>query len=283
VKVLPFKIPKTDESSIHLQIDDEVYFYDKLHQHPEAQLTWVIKGEGTLIHGDYLGSFREGEIFLMGSNVPHVFRCEKKYYALDNEQRVLSKSIFFRLEQLNEAAKIFPEVKSLLSILAAGDRGLKVESLHSASLIVGFNEVFEREGMSRLSSFFNLLGKLTDPNTIQYLNDIPQKSIKEVEGRRLDDIFRFTLDNFGRRITLEEVAEVANMNKASFCRYFKQHTRKSYIDFLNEYRINQATKLLLSREKPIAQICFEVGFNNLSNFNRTFKQLTGKTPREIGY
>jgi AraC-like DNA-binding protein len=283
VKVLPFKIPKTDESSIHLQIDDEVYFYDKLHQHPEAQLTWVIKGEGTLIHGDYLGSFREGEIFLMGSNVPHVFRCEKKYYALDNEQRVLSKSIFFRLEQLNEAAKIFPEVKSLLSILAAGDRGLKVESLRSASLIVGFNEVFEREGMSRLSSFFNLLGKLTDPNTIQYLNDIPQKSIKEVEGRRLDDIFRFTLDNFGRRITLEEVAEVANMNKASFCRYFKQHTRKSYIDFLNEYRINQATKLLLSREKPIAQICFEVGFNNLSNFNRTFKQLTGKTPREIGY
>ncbi len=266
-----------------MQIDDEVYFYDKLHQHPEAQLTWIIKGEGTLIHGDYLGSFREGEIFLMGSNVPHVFRCEKKYYALDNEERVLSKSIFFRLEQLKEVAKVFPEVKSLLSILAAGDRGLKVESLYSASLIAGFNKVFEREGMSRLSSFFNLLGKLTDPNTIQYLNDIPQKSIKEVEGRRLDDIFRFTLDNFGRRITLEEVAEVANMNKASFCRYFKQHTRKSYIDFLNEYRINQATKLLLSKEKPIAQICFEVGFNNLSNFNRTFKQLTGKTPREIGY
>lgn len=283
MKVLPFKIPKTDESSIHLQFDDEVYFYDKLHQHPEAQLTWIIKGEGTLIHGDYLGSFKVGEIFLMGSNVPHVFRCEKRYYALESDQRVLSKSIFFRFEQLKEVSKIFPEVKSLLSILVAGDRGLKVESLHSAPLIAGFNEVFEREGMSRLSSFFNLLGKLTDPNAIQYLNDIPQKSIKEVEGRRLDDIFRFTLDNFGRRITLEEVAEVANMNKASFCRYFKQHTRKSYIDFLNEYRVNQATKLLLSKEKPIAQICFEVGFNNLSNFNRTFKQLTGKTPREIGY
>jgi AraC-like DNA-binding protein len=281
VKVLPFRIPKTEESSLHLQIDDEVYFYDKLHQHPEAQLTWIIEGEGTLIHGDYLGSFKSGEVYLMGSNVPHVFRCDKRYY--QENDRVLSRSIFFRLDQLREAAKVFPELKSLLKDLAEGDRGLKVRDASASSILSYFKLVFEEEGVRRLAAFFDLLAALAGAEVVKYLNDLPQKSIKEVEGKRLDDIFRFTLENFGRRITLEEVAEVANMNKASFCRYFKQHTRKRYIDFLNEYRINQATKLLLSKDKPIAQICFEVGFNNLSNFNRTFKQITGKTPREITY
>ena len=104
--------------------------------------------------------------------------------------------------------------------------------------------------------------------------------MKEAEGRRLDDIFRFTLENFGRRITLEEVAEVANMNKASFCRYFKQHTRKTYIDFLNDYRIGQACKLLRKKDNTVSQVCYESGFSNLSNFNRKFKEVTGKTPRE---
>jgi AraC-like DNA-binding protein len=279
LKVLPFRIPKTEESSLHLQIDDENYFYDKLHQHPEAQLTWILKGEGTLIHGDYLGSFKAGEVYLIGSNVPHVFRCDKRYYEANDH--VLSYTIFFRIDQVRDAASVFPEMRSLILALSKGDRGIKVKEDAIPNALSYFKQVFQEDGVKRLTVFFDLLSILTETDAIQYLNDLPQRSVKEIEGKRLDDIFRFTLDNYTRPITLEEIAGVANMNKASFCRYFKQHTRKSYIDFLNEYRINQAIKLLLTKEKAIAQVCFEVGFNNLSNFNRTFKQITGKTPRQV--
>ncbi|MFT6054872.1 MAG: hypothetical protein ACJASP_001767, partial [Roseivirga sp.] len=158
MKVLPFRIPKTEESSLHLQIDDEVYFYDKLHQHPEAQLTWIIEGEGTLIHGDYLGSFKSGEVYLMGSNVPHVFRSDKRYY--QENDRVLSQSIFFRLDQLREAAKVFPELKSLLKDLAEGDRGLKVKDASASRILSYFKLVFEEEGVKRLAAFFDLLAAL---------------------------------------------------------------------------------------------------------------------------
>lgn len=278
MKVLPFKIPKTEASSLYLQIDDEAYFYDMLHQHSEIQITWVISGEGTLIHGDHLGSFKPGQVFVMGSNVPHVFRCDKKYY--EQEMRVLSKSIFFRAEHLRETSKLFPEIRELLQFIQNAERGIRVKDDFSPKMISAFERVFETNGLKRLNSFFELLHLFGHEESIAYLNELPQKSVKEAEGRRLDDIFRFTLENFGRRITLEEVAEVANMNKASFCRYFKQHTRKTYIDFLNDYRIGQACKLLLNKDNTVSQVCYESGFSNLSNFNRKFKEVTRKTPRE---
>ncbi|KOF01626.1 hypothetical protein OB69_16420 [Roseivirga seohaensis subsp. aquiponti] len=278
MKVLPFKIPKTEASSLYLQTDDEQYFYDMLHQHPEIQITWIISGEGTLIHGDHLRSFKGGQIFVMGSNVPHVFRCDKKYY--EQGMRVLSKSIFFRAEHLRETSKLFPEIRELLQFIQNAERGIRVKDDFSPQMLNAFEKVFETNGLRRLNSFFELLHLFGNEESIAYLNELPQKSVKEAEGRRLDDIFRFTLENFGRRITLEEVAEVANMNKASFCRYFKQHTRKTYIDFLNDYRIGQACKLLLNKDNTVSQVCYESGFSNLSNFNRKFKEVTGKTPRE---
>ena len=153
MKVLPFKIPKTEASSLYLQIDDEKYFYDMLHQHSEIQITWIISGEGTLIHGDHLGSFKPGQVFVMGSNVPHVFRCDKKYY--QQEMRVLSKSIFFRVEHLRETSKLIPEIRELLQFIQNAERGIRVKDDFSPQMISAFEKVFETNGLKRLNSFLS--------------------------------------------------------------------------------------------------------------------------------
>ncbi|GHE57230.1 AraC family transcriptional regulator [Roseivirga thermotolerans] len=276
MKVLPFKIPKVENSSFHLQIDDEPYFYDKLHQHPELQLTWIVKGEGTLIYGDYLGEFMPNEVYLIGSNVPHVFRSKAEYYQ-QADKRVLAKTIFFKPDLVKKGQSVFPELSQLEGLLLAADRGLKINPTASPKLIHQMNAVFETNPLSRLGQILCLVDEFGRTES-QVLSQWPQKPLKEQHGRRLDDVFKFTLENYHRPIQLEEVAEVVHMNKAAFCRYFKQHTRKTYLNFLNEIRLQKATELLKNSEMPIAQIAYEVGFNNLSNFNRTFKLMKGRTP-----
>lgn len=279
MKALPFKIPKVEDSSFHLQIDDEPYFYDKLHQHPELQLTWIVKGEGTLIYGDYLGEFKPNEVYLMGSNVPHVFRSRAEYYENDG-LRILAKSIFFKPDLIRKGQAILPELSQLEGLLLAADRGLKINPEESQKLIYQIDEVFRANPISRLGQTLCLVDEL-GKTELQPLSQLPQKSITENQGRRLDDVFKFTLENYHRPIQLEEVAEVVHMNKAAFCRYFKQHTRKTYLNFLNEIRLQKATELLRTTELSIAQIAYEVGFNNLSNFNRTFKVRVGMSPTKF--
>lgn len=277
MKALPFKIPKVENSSFHLQIDDEPYFYDKLHQHPELQLVWIAKGEGTLIYGDYLGEFKPNEVYLIGSNVPHVFRSKAEYY-LPESPGILSKAIFFKPDLFIRGKSLFPELGGLEGFLLEADKGLKIGSLNSEPIIEMLNDVFNMDSLSRLGKIFGLLDEIRKAQ-YQTLSQLPQKSIKENQGRRLDSVFNFTLENYHRPIQLDEVAEVVHMNKAAFCRYFKQHTRKTYLNFLNEIRLQKATELLKTTDFPIAQIAYEVGFNNLSNFNKTFRIITGGTPK----
>ena len=278
MKALPFKIPKVENSSFHLQTDDEPYFYDKLHQHPELQLVWIVKGEGTLIYGDYLGEFKPNEVYLIGSNVPHVFRSKAEYY-LPETPGILSKAVFFKPDLIVKGKEVFPELSYLEAFLIEADRGLKIDSSKTEAITELMNEVFNSSSASRLGKIFGLIDEIKK-SEYQTLSELPQKSIKENQGKRLDDVFKFTLENYHRPIQLDEVAEVVHMNKAAFCRYFKQHTRKTYLNFLNEIRLQKASELLKNSDFPIAQIAYEVGFNNLSNFNRTFKLNKGKPPFE---
>ena len=279
MKALPFKIPKVENSSFHLQTDKEPYFYDKLHQHPELQLVWIERGEGTLIFGDFLGEFHSGELYLIGSDVPHVFRSKAEYY-LPGTPGILARTIFFKPELVFKGSSVLPELGQLKDLVNWAERGLRIESGKAEGIIRMMLEVFESDSLTRLGKIICLLGELkkTDHQT---LSQLPMKSINEHQGRRLDDVFKFTMENYNRPITLDEVAEVVHMNKAAFCRYFKQHTRKTFLNFLNEIRLQKASELLRNSEFSVAQIAFDVGFNNLSNFNRTFKLYKGTTPHEL--
>lgn len=276
-KSLPFKIPKTTTASLILQEDNEPYFYDKLHQHAEYQLTCIIAGRGTVVHGEYVGSFGEGDVFLMGSNVPHVFRCDESYYKGDKEARSIS--IFFNEDQVKGLSIQFSEFNWLNRFIEQAKLGGKASGELKEEIGNKMHEIFSSNQFDRLMQFLQLLNLLSKDEQWQPLLEQIAKRVREQDGKRLHDIFSYTLSNYHRSISIEEIADVANMNQSSFCRYFKQHTRKSYVDFLNEYRIQKACGLLSDPDKSIAQVAYEVGFANLSNFNRQFKKLKSETPR----
>jgi AraC-like DNA-binding protein len=264
MKILPFKIPKTSQESFRLQEDQETHFYDHLHQHPEVQLTLVLNSEGKIIVGDFIGTFKPGDIFLIGPNLPHVFRNESRYYDEPHEGQAHSLTVFFEWQAFGEKFLSLPELANLHEFAKFSE------------------QMFKKTGMDRLIVLLKILNILSANKTMEPLASAGVYSeFDELDGKKLADIYRFTMNEFHRKISLDEVASLAHMTTNSFCRYFKKRTRKSYIDFLTEIRIGHARKLLQRDDLSISQISLEVGFNNLSNFNRKFREVCSITPTEF--
>ena len=280
MKILPFKIPKTTAESFVVQEDHQPYFYDLLHQHPELQLTVILEGNGTLFLGDYVGEFTEDEIYVIGSNVPHVFKSDQSYYDNDSKLHCHSLSIFFDESSFGSNFFQLPEMLEVKEFIATAARGIKVTCSKRQLIKQQIISLLSLKGIDRLLGFLKIIKDLTasDCEYIFLGMEQPTTMVNELDGKRLNQIIQFSSREYNRNISLEEIAEIANMTPTSFCRFFKQRTRKSYINFLNELRISKSLKLLMNKDISIVEICYQVGFNNLSNFNRRFKQVTGYSP-----
>jgi len=282
MKILPFKIPKTSQESFRLQEDLETHFYDHLHQHPEVQLTLILNSEGRVIVGDFIGTFKPGDIFLIGPNLPHVFRNDSRYYEEPHEGQAHSVTIFFEWQAFGDKFLSLPELGNLQEFSKLAERGLFLQEPVRARVSQLIRQMLRKNGMDRLIVLLKILNILSSNKNMEPLASAGVYSeFDELDGKKLAGIYRFTMNEFHRKINLDEVASLAHMTTNSFCRYFKKRTRKSYIDFLTEIRIGHARKLLQRNDLSISQISLEVGFNNLSNFNRKFREVCSITPTEF--
>jgi len=282
VKILPFKIPIATGESFWLQEDREFHFYDFLHQHPQIQLSLILESEGQMIAGDFVGTFKPGDIFMLGSNLPHVFRNNPTYYTLGGAPQARMNTVFFEWQSFGEKFLSLPELRAVREIIKLSDRGLYFKDPLKTKVGRLIKYLFRTEGMERLIVLLKILNLISNSDDLSPLASPGlHVALDEAEGKKLSDIYRFTMKEYHRKIPLNEVASVANMTPNSFCRYFRKRTRKSYFDFLIEIRIGHAKKLLQSDDLSISQICFECGFNNISNFNRKFKEVSAVTPTEF--
>lgn len=279
-KVIPFKIPKSSKEFVRFQVDASRHFYDKLHQHPEWQLTVILEGRGQLMVGDYLGRFQPGDVFLFSANMPHVFRSDPEYFDPNGDKHSLGHTLFFDFDALGksvwEVAEFFPlqqwlqQTKGCYTLMAQ-TRDSVGEQLRAFD---------SKKGWDRLMTTFGILRQLQDPSNLRLLNRLtPMRDFTESEGKRMAQVMSFILAQSHRNVELQEVADVAIMTKEAFCRFFKERTGKTFTEYLNQIRIQQACKLLLETDLSISQIAFQVGFQNLSYFNRTFRKLGGSTPK----
>ncbi|MCB9326937.1 MAG: helix-turn-helix transcriptional regulator [Lewinellaceae bacterium] len=281
MKPLPFKIPKTEATSFRIQVDEGPHFYDRLHYHPEWQLTAIQQGSGMLFLGNSFIRFQEGSVFLVGSNVPHLLKNDAVYFS-ENSPGVRATSIFFHKKSFGEGFFELPELLEIQQLLEASERGIWVLGEEKKKLSAQIESCLLMSGIDLFQNFLSLLGILCQTKTIQYLNEATFKPVfEEKDGQRLDHVFQYSFQHFAESIELAEVAAIANLSVSQFCRYFKLHTRKTYFGYLNELRIEAACKLLSEGKYSIAQVCYEVGFNNLSNFNRQFRKLKGITPSQF--
>ena len=280
MKIIPFSIPKTSREAFRIQVDTLPYLYDKLHQHPETQIMFIEKGEGTLIAGDYVGRFSSGSLFLIGSSQPHVFRSDDIYYKPKSKILVNSISIYFDERYAGESFWQLDELQKVHQFLLKSGVGYRIQGETQAQLIQLIQQIILLKGISKLIHFLQLLKVLSESKELIPLSILQaHTNLTITEGKRMNDILQFTFRESHRKIKIEEVAEVANLSAEAFCRYFKVRTRKTYTNFLNEVRVSNACKMLIEKRKSIQEICYDSGFANLSHFNRTFKKVTGKTPK----
>ena len=281
MKILPFKIAKPVNETVWVQNDDLPHLYDILHQHDEFQITLIQESTGNVIAGNSINGFRPGDIFVFGAKLPHAFRNDPAYYQPENKLKARSLSVYFDWKSLGSAFMELPETKSLIEFRQKADRGIfYAGNLHQA-IARNLEQLAQTHELDRLILLLTVLRQLaTATNREIMATEGTYSNLNETDEKRLDAVYRFTLNEFHRMIFLQEVAEVANMTVNSFCRYFKTRTRKSYLDFLTDYRIGQACKLLQQEKYSVSEVCYRVGFGNLSNFNRKFRELIGCTPKE---
>ena len=278
MKIVPFQIPKNTEEAFRVQVDDLPHLYNHLHQHPEIQLTLIKESNGTLIAGDYVGPFHPGDVFVIGGNQPHVFRNDEKFFK--KRSKAVAITIFFDETTFGEIFWSLEEMKSLQQFLKNSSGGFRIAGRKKKLLAEKLLSIVDAKGIDRLIIFLEILKMFVSRKEMCPLaKPVIQRNIKSYDGSRLNKVIEFTFKEFQRPIALKEVAALANLTPEAFCKYFKTRTRKTYINFLNEIRVNHACRLL-TEDKSISGICYDCGFMNLSNFNRIFKKIKQVSPGE---
>jgi AraC-like DNA-binding protein len=276
MKVLPFKIPKPENSTIIFQEDKGIYFYDKLHQHEEIQISLIIEGKGTLIVGDSINYYDKGDILVIGSNIPHVFKSNTEETSNSHMQ-----SLFFSKDSFGIDFFELQELQELKSFFKRSKHGFKIIS--SKKIISNlFSELKIASKFRLFTTLLELLKIASKANYKSLSSFIYEKKYTDVEGKRMQDVFDFTMKQFQNDISLSTIASVATMTKNAFCKYFKKRTNKTYFRFLNELRIEHACKLLVEeKDFSIADVAYNSGFKNISNFNRQFKTIKKVNPSDF--
>ncbi|MCT4630882.1 AraC family transcriptional regulator [Winogradskyella sp.] len=272
MKVLPFVIPKPNKLALIYQIDKVKVLYDKLHQHEEIQLSYIVKGCGTLVVGDTINNYREGDMLVIGSNVPHVFKSDESIEA----SHMLS--LFFTKQSFGDYFFELEDIEAIQPFFERSIYGFKPQS-HIEEIRDLFLKLESSTKFERFLLFLKLLHYLVNADYVSLSSFVYDKKFSLVEGDRMRNVFEYTLNNYDKNIFLEDIAEVANMTKNAFCKYFKKRTNKTYIQFLNEFRVENACKLMREgNDFTIVEIAYMCGFRNISNFNRVFRSVKRCTP-----
>lgn len=283
MKVLPFTMLVPDDKSVIAEHVTLPYFYQYLHRHDEWQITFIERGEGTLIAGSDMHAFRTGDIFVIGAKLPHLFKSNPEYFQKNEENAVSAYSIYFNSTGALGPLFSLPEMKLANGFLIKNRNGFKVPFKFSIGIIDSMINVYRSSGTELLFAFIRLITTLQQmgEEVIPICSDLYSSNVSENEGMRLSKIISFITENYNKQITLEDVANVAFMTPQAFCRYFKKHTGHTFVSFLNEVRINDACKNLISGKKNdcISGVAYNAGFNSITNFNRVFKSIIGQSPR----
>ena len=247
------------------------------HFHKEYELHLIVASSGKVFVGDYIGNFHPRSLFLTGPNLPHNWISQ---VAEDEVVPTRDMLVNFTDELLEGAASVFTELKTLTPMLERAHYGIEFRCPHTIRKAMALMEtIADSRGVTRLGHFLILLELLAECDDYQLLSGVTCGQLADEQtidrtNRAVDYIF----SHYARELPLEEVAHYMGMKPTYFSRVFKQATGRCFIEFVNRLRISKSCELLADGQKPVTDVCFESGFNNISNFNRRFQQLKGMTP-----
>lgn len=245
------------------------------HYHPEIELTYIKGGSGKRQIGSHVSYFSDGDLMLIGSNLPHCGFTDK--YTGNKSETVIQ----MKMDFLGSDFFDIPEMKGIQKLFEMAKSGISFHGLAKTKIGDKMEVMEYQSDFQRLLSILNILNELANTKEYTILNAEGYSLKTEVKDNdRLNIVFNYVKSNFTESISLDDIADLVSMTVPSFCRYFKKMTNKTFTQFVNEYRLVHASKLLAEQNMGITEVCFACGFNNFSHFNKSFKAFTGQNPSE---
>jgi AraC-like DNA-binding protein len=273
------KVSTTMVQSFNARRDTRPNVNNHWHYHPEVELVYFKKGSGTQFIGDCITQFSTGDVVLVGSNLPHYWQFDEKYFQGDADVTADVSVVHFNENFWGDQFLELPENKEIKNILNKAKRGIQItgENINKVGSLI--EQVVFAEGPRKIILLMEVLLAIAGGEENNILASLGfAHNFQESEKDRINAIYNYSIVNFKKKITLDEIAAVANISPNSFCKFFKSRSKKTYSRFINEIRVGSACKLLINNQMNGKEICYESGFYNFASFHKYFKEITGKSP-----
>jgi AraC-like DNA-binding protein/mannose-6-phosphate isomerase-like protein (cupin superfamily) len=279
MKVMQEHIDFPLRTAVKVKWQKKPHFTYPWHFHSEIEILYVIEGTGTSYVADNIETFYPGDLALLGSNLPHFWRSDEKYHAPESKEKINYIVVQFPGDLFREPVFEYPEFHLIQQLFKRASRGIRFNPPFSEKAGKKMLKIAQSTGFERVISLLQLLNQMAKTEHYRLLaGELYHQQNHDFTNDRLTKVLHFISTCYQQKIELEKAADIANLHPSAFCRFFKEKTGKSLSEYIADMRISYACKLITEGKLAISQICYECGFNNLSNFNRTFKRNTGYTP-----
>ena len=248
---------------------NEVFYW---HFHPEYEIVYVEAESGFRHIGNHISKYEGSDIALIGPNIPHLnfdygVKATVDTVVIQMKENFLGQQ-FFSLPEMKAIHTLFEKAKTGIAFYGETKK-IAGEKLKQLILLPHFDQLIT------LLQVFNVLANSSEFELLQ-ARPIASASVLK-EQQRLQKVYHFIEANYQHQINVIEVAKLCNLTTAAFCRYFKKATHCTFTDFLNQFRINQAKKILIQGSN-VTEACYQSGFASISYFNKMFKKITKQNP-----
>jgi AraC-like DNA-binding protein len=287
MKIIKTEITPLINNCIYLDYREQRYLSSfnqsaaSFHQHPELQLTFILEGYGKRIIGNKVSPFEPGDMVFIGSNVPHIWLSDAAFY--NQESSLLSKVITVYIDPriFQHMFDYVKEADGIKNMIAQASKGINVFGETRRAIAEKLILLTQAEGFERFYGLLHILDIITKTTEKSLILSNEEDMPKGQSSDRLIAVLKFVKDNLSEEITLEQVAEIACMTKQSFCRFFKERTKKTFSQYLIDLRMTHACTLLIELDRPISVIASLCGYNSNSHFSKIFREFVGQTPYEF--
>ncbi|GAA4800627.1 AraC family transcriptional regulator [Olivibacter ginsenosidimutans] len=287
MKAIFAKPPLGSRATFQVRKDNFDILDTKWHYHAEYELAYIHYPYGKRIAGNSMATFEDGDLVFYGPNLPHAwsheFVAEQKAntFGVNEEPAHYAIVVHFSESCFGESFFTIPEMSVIQLILKKSTRGIVVHGESRKRIAKWMIQLPDNVGSKRVILLLQILEELSITKEYNLLSSTGYwDNLNGHDAVRMSSIYDYIIQHFTKEIALEEIAARAHISPSAFCRYFKARTKRTLKEFINDLRINYACQLLEENRHSITQICFEVGFNNISNFNRRFKEIKGITPQQ---
>lgn len=248
------------------------------HYHDEFELHLITATSGKAFVGDWIGQFQPGHLVLAGPRLPH------NWVSMDlPDGGVPQRDLVIQFAQgpIEAAAQHIAELAEALPMLERARHGIEFFGMAERTEM-HWRQIKASRGLARFAAFAALLGELSRCTDFRLLSNVQMQSVDDdAQIDQINIIVNRITDNVAQPLVATELAAELGMSESRFSRFFRRATGNTFTDFVNRVRVNRACQLLMDTDRLVTHICFEVGFNNVANFNRRFLEIKGMTPSEF--